>query len=93
MQTAIRNSLLVAGFLAAPIFYYWMNWSAEVPILGGDHAVYFLTADQLGITGGTSAYIEIAHAMAAYLAGYSLASVIISLTVVNNHSEALNSVV
>lgn len=93
MQTAIRNFLLAAGFLAAAIFYYLMNWPAEVPILGGDHAVYLLTADQLGITGGTCAHIEIAHAMAANQAGYSLASVTIGLTIVNNHSEALNSVV
>ncbi|MCR4297329.1 MAG: hypothetical protein NUV75_01050 [Gallionella sp.] len=91
MQTAIRNFLLAAGFLAVAIFYYWMNWSAELPILGGDHAVYLLTADHmspfsdrgygvtraamsysyfpplypliLGITGGTSAHVEIAHAV------------------------------
>jgi hypothetical protein len=44
MQTAIRNSLLAAGFLAVAIFYYWINWSAEVPILGGNHAVYFSEA-------------------------------------------------
>jgi len=121
MRTAIRNFVLVAGFLAAAIFNYWMNWPVEVPILGGDHAVYLLTADHvslfsdrgydvtrtvlsysyfpplypliLGITGGTSAHVEIAHAMAANQAGYSLASVIIGLTVVNNHSEALNGVV
>jgi len=93
MHTASRNFLLADGFLAAAIFYCWMNWIAEVPIPGGDHVVCFLTADQLGTTGGTCAHIEIAHAMAANQAGYSLASVIIGLTVVNNHSEALNSVV
>ena len=121
MQAAVRNFLLAAGLLAVAIFYYWMNWSAEVPILGGDHAVYLLTADHmspfsdrgydvtraamsysyfpplypliLGITGGTSAHVEIAHAVAANQVGYPLASVIIGLTVVNNHSEALNSVV
>jgi len=93
MQTAARIFLLAAGFLAAAIFYYWMNWSAEVPILGGDHAVYFLMADQLGITGGTSAHIEIAHAMSANQAGYHLASVIIGSAVVYCHSEALNRVI
>ena len=89
MHVAIRNFLLAGGFLAITVFYYWMSWSPEVPILGGDHAVYLLAADYLspfngrghdviravmpyaffpplyplvlGITGGTSAHVEIAH--------------------------------
>jgi len=37
--------LLVAGFLAIAAFYYWINWSTELPVLGGDHAAYLLMAD------------------------------------------------
>jgi hypothetical protein len=47
MQTAIRNFFLAAGFLAVAIIYYWKNWSAELPILGEDHAIYLLTADHM----------------------------------------------
>lgn len=91
MQTAIRNALLVTGLLVIASFYYWMSWSPEVPVLGGDHAVYLLMADylspfsdrsydvtraalsysyfpplyplMLGILGGTSAHVEVAHAI------------------------------
>ena len=91
MYLVIRNSFLVAAILATAIFYYWLNWTSEVPVLGGDHADYLLTADVLspfashghdlaravmpfaffpplypmvlGVLGGTSAHIEIAHAV------------------------------
>jgi len=91
MQTVTRNSLLVTGLLVIASFYYWMSWSSEVPVLGGDHAVYLLMADYLspfsdrsydvtraalsysyfpplyplilGILGGTSAHVEMAHAI------------------------------
>ncbi len=113
MQTAIRNALLAIGLLAVAIFYYWMNWSSEVPILGGDHSVYLLAADflspfadqshditlaampytffpplyplVLAITGGTSAHIEIAHAVTISFLIASLACFFVLV-----HQETLN---
>ena len=88
MQTAIRNFLLATGFLAVAIFYYWMNWSAELPILGGDHAVYLLTADHM------SPFSDRGYDVTRAALSYSyFPPVIFSLTVVNNHSEALYGVV
>jgi len=88
---SIRNALLAAVFIAIAVFYYWLNWSSDVTVLGGDHADYLLTADLfspfsnrshdvtravipyaffpplypliLGLLGGISAHIEIAHAV------------------------------
>jgi len=91
MYLAVRNSLLVAAIVATAIFYYSLNWSHDVPVLGGDHADYLLTADLfspfssrshdvtravmsyaffpplypliLGVLGGISTHIAIAHAI------------------------------
>lgn len=112
MQTAVRNFLLAASFLAVAIFYYWMNWFAELPILGGDHAVYLLTADHMSpfsdrgydVTRAALSYsyfpplyplimLTLNSDMAANQTGYTLPSGIFGLTVVNNHSEALNGAV
>lgn len=60
-----KNSFLTVGFLAISSFYYWLNWSSEVPILGGDHAAYLLMADYLSPFGGRSH--ELAHAAMAYI--------------------------
>ena len=88
MQTAVRNFLLTAGFLAVAIFYYWMNWPVEVTILGGDHAVYLLTADH------PSPFSDRGYDVTRAALSYSyFPPVIFSLTVVNNHPEALNGVV
>jgi hypothetical protein len=89
VHLSIRNVLLAVVFIAIAVFYYWLNWSSSIPVLGGDHADYLLTADLfspfsdrshdvsravmfyaffpplypliLGVLGGTSAHIEIAH--------------------------------
>lgn len=91
MFLAVRNSFFVAAIIATAIFYYWLNWTPDVPVLGGDHADYLLTADLfspfstrshdvtqavipyaffpplypliLGMLGGISTHIEIAHAI------------------------------
>lgn len=47
MQTAVRNFLLAAGFLAVAILYYWINWSVEPPIQGRGHVVYLRTAGHI----------------------------------------------
>ncbi len=43
----IGNTLLTATILAAIGFYFWLNWSSELPILGGDHAYLLLMTDWL----------------------------------------------
>lgn len=91
MRITKLNAFVGVVFLAVAAFYYWLNWSSEIPVLGGDHAVYLLAADLmspffnlgrdvaqaamsyayfpplypliLGIANGTSAHIEIAHAV------------------------------
>ena len=86
-----RNWLPFLGFAVIAVFYYFLTWSPELPILGGDHPVYLLMADHLslfagrspeitslvmryalfpplyplvlGMFGGTSAHVEVAHAI------------------------------
>ena len=91
MHASVRNSLLILSFAAISVFYYFLTWSSELPILGGDHPVYLLMADHLsffpglklevtsvamrytafpplyplllGMFGGTSAHVGVAHAI------------------------------
>ena len=42
-----KNLLLVFGFAVISVFYYWLQWSSALPVLGGDHAAYLLMADRL----------------------------------------------
>lgn len=87
----IGNVPLVVILFAIIGFYFWLNWSSELPILGGDHAYLLLMADWLspftdsnsgfspppviwnyspplyplllGLAGGTSSHIHLAHAI------------------------------
>jgi len=91
MPASARNSLLIFSFVAIAVFYFFLTWSSELPILGGDHPVYLLMADHLsffpglkpevtsvamrytafpplyplllGMFGGTSVHIGVAHAI------------------------------
>ncbi len=88
---SISNVLLVATLFATIVFYFWLNWSSELPILDGDHAYLLLMTDWLspfadsnsgfspppviwnyspplyplllGLAGGSSSHIQIAHAI------------------------------
>ncbi|MHB8534700.1 MAG: hypothetical protein ACYDBW_04565 [Sulfuricaulis sp.] len=50
--------------LATAIFYYWLNWSADIPVLGGDHAAYLLIADLFSPFSDLSSYVT--HAAVSY---------------------------
>ena len=47
VHVSSRNLLLTFGFTVVAVFYYWLQWSSSIPVLGGDHAAYLMMADRL----------------------------------------------